>query len=135
VTNRNAKEFVGAVFESMINYKGVVIMQKLGSALLAVAVTLFIAASASAASTTVTGTVTDTMCGKKHMIAGKTDADCTRECMKSKGNWTYGLAVGDQVYALSGDNQKFGNLAGKKVIVTGQQSGNTITVQSISQAQ
>ena len=109
-------------------------MQKSGSVLLTVVVTLLIAASAFAASTTLTGTVTDTMCGKKHMIAGKSDTNCTRECMKSKGDWTYGLVVGDHVYALSGDNQKFSNLAGTRVTVTGQQSGNTITVQSIAQA-
>lgn len=52
-----------------------------------------------AASQTLTGTLTDTMCGKKHMIAGKSDGDCTRECMKSKGFWTYGLLVGDKLYS------------------------------------
>src|SRR5262245_40900530 len=109
-------------------------MQKSGSVLLTAVLTLLIAASAFAASTTVTGTLTDTMCGKKHMIAGKTDADCTRECMKSTGDWTYGLIVAEHVYALSGDNQKFGNLAGKQVTVTGRQTGNTIAVQSIAQA-
>jgi hypothetical protein len=109
-------------------------MKKSGSAILTLVAALLIAASAFAASTTVTGTVTDTMCAKKHMIAGKTHADCTRECMKSKGDWTYGLVVGDHVYALSGDKQKLGNVAGKQVIVTGQQSGNTITVQSIAPA-
>ena len=108
-------------------------MQKSGSVVLTVVVPLLIAAFAFAASTTVTGTLTDTMCGKKHMIAGKSDADCTRECMKSKGDWTYGLVVGDHVFALSGDNQKLGNLAGKQVTMTGQRSGNTIAVQSIAQ--
>ena len=109
-------------------------MQKSRSVLLTVVIALLIAAFAFAKSTTVTGTVTDTMCGKKHMIAGKSDGDCTRECMKSKGDWTYGLIVGGYVYALSGDNQKFGNLAGKQVTVTGNQVGNTITVHSIAQA-
>ena len=109
-------------------------MQKSRNVLLTVVVTLLIAASTFATSTTVTGTVTDTMCGKKHMIAGKSDVDCTRECMKAKGDWTYGLVVGDHVYALSGDNQKLGNLAGKQVTVTGQRSGNTITVQSVAPA-
>lgn len=109
-------------------------MKKSGNAILTLVAALLIAASAFAASATVTGTVTDTMCGKRHMIAGKTDADCTRECMKSKGDWTYGVLVGEHVYALSGDDQKFDNLAGKKVTVTGQQSGNTITVQSIAPA-
>jgi hypothetical protein len=108
-------------------------MRKSGSVVLTAVVALLIA-PALAASISVTGTVTDTMCGKKHMIAGKSDADCTRECMKSKGDWTYGLIVGEHVYVLSGDTQKFSNFSGKKITVTGQQSGNTITVQSIVQA-
>jgi type 1 fimbria pilin len=91
-------------------------------------------AAIAAANATFTGTVTDTMCGKKHMIAGKSDADCTRECMKSKGNWTYGLVVGDKVYSLSGDNQKFASLAGQRVKVTGEQSDIKIAVQSIAPA-
>ncbi len=81
-----------------------------------------------------TGTVTDTMCGKKHMMPGKTDAECVRECMKSKGNWTYGLVVGDKVYSLSGDAKQFDVLAGQKVKVTGEVSGNKIAVQSITAA-
>jgi hypothetical protein len=109
-------------------------MRKLVNAVSTIMAVLLIVGSTFAASTTVTGIVTDTMCGKKHMLAGKSDADCTRECMKSKGTWTYGLAVGDQVYGLSGDNQKFASMAGRKVSVTGQQSGTTITVQSITAA-
>jgi hypothetical protein len=110
-------------------------MRKFVDAISRIIAVLLIVGSTFAASTTVTGIVTDTMCGKKHMIAGKNDADCTRECMKSKGTWTYGLAVGDQVYGLSGDNQKFASLAGRKVSVTGQQNGNKITVHSIAPAQ
>jgi hypothetical protein len=102
------------------------------NAFLTIAAALLMAGSAIAASTTVTGTVTDTMCGKKHMIAGKTDADCTRDCMKSTGNWTYGLVVGDKVYGLAGDKEKFALLAGKRVSVSGEQTGSTITVRSIT---
>ena len=110
-------------------------MGKLVNAISTIIAVLLIVGSTFAASTTVTGIVTDAMCGKKHMIAGKSDADCTRECMKSKGTWTYGLAVGDQVYSLSGGSQKFASLAGRKVSVTGQRRENTITVQSIALAQ
>lgn len=74
------------------------------------------------------------MCGQKHMIAGKSDADCTRECMKSKGNWTYGLVVGGKVYALSGDTTRFASFAGKRVRVMGEQTGNSVAVQSINSA-
>ncbi len=89
---------------------------------------------ASAAPHTFTGVVTDTMCGKKHMIAGKSDAECTRECMKSKGNWAYGLVVGDKVYKLAGDNQRLNVLAGQRVEVTGEVTGNNIAIQSITAA-
>jgi len=87
-----------------------------------------------AAPKTLTGTVTDTMCGKKHMIAGKTDAECTQECMKSKGDWTFGLIVGDKIYGLSGDTKAFDALAGQQVKVTGQVTGTKIAVQTISPA-
>ncbi|MGE5109217.1 MAG: hypothetical protein ACM3JB_00075 [Acidobacteriaceae bacterium] len=81
---------------------------------------------------TLTGTVTDTMCGKKHMMAGKSAAECTRECMKHKGNWTYALVVGDKVYGLAGDTKKFDTLAGQQVKVTGEVNDNKIAVQTIS---
>jgi hypothetical protein len=77
-------------------------MLKPGKGVFTIVVYLIVAASAFAGSRTLTGIVTDTMCGNKHMIAGKSDADCTRECTQSKGNWTYGLAVGEKVYGLSG---------------------------------
>ena len=83
---------------------------------------------------TLTGTVTDSMCGKKHMSPGKSDADCTRECMKSKGDWTYGLVVGDRVYRLSGDAKQLDSFAGKRVRLTGDLTANTITVQAITPA-
>src|SRR5580704_1386220 len=76
-----------------------------------------------AASQTFTGTVTDTMCGKKHMSPGKSDADCTRDCIRSKGDWIYGLVVGDNVYGLTGDNTKFAAFAGQRVMVVGEVSG------------
>ena len=84
---------------------------------------------------TFTGTVTDTMCGKKHMIQGKTDAECTRECMKSKGDWTYGLIVGEKVYSLAGDAKQLDAAAGKRVKVTGEVNGNKIAVKSITPVQ
>jgi len=87
-----------------------------------------------AASPTFTGTVTDTMCGKKHMIPGKSDADCTRECMKSKGDWSHGLVVGNSVYRLTGDKKQFATFAGQRVTVAGELTGTTIAVQAITAA-
>ena len=110
-------------------------MTKSNKLFITIVAVVLITVSAVAMPKTLTGTVTDTMCGKKHMIAGKSAAECTRECMKSKGNWTYGLVVGDKVYGLTGDSHKFETLAGQRVNVTGEQSGNRVTVQTINPAQ
>ena len=106
-------------------------LNKLSSMALVAVCSAMFTSFAVATPQTLTGTVTDTMCGKKHMIPGKSDADCVRECMKSKGSWTYGLLVGDKVYSLSGDSKKFDSLAGQKVKVTGEVSGAKIAVTAI----
>ena len=92
----------------------------------------FLTLSSFAATQTFTGTITDTMCGKKHMSPGKSDADCTRECMKLKGDWTYGLVVGSSVYHLTGDNKQFATVAGQRVTVEGEATGETIAVRTIA---
>src|SRR2546421_10551380 len=53
-------------------------------------------ASTSAAPKTLTGTVSDSMCGAHHMEKDKSAAECTRECVK-KGT-KYALVVGKKVY-------------------------------------
>jgi hypothetical protein len=70
------------------------------SAVVVLIIFTFLTLSSFAATQTLTGTITDTMCGKKHMSPGKSDADCTRECMKLKGDWTYGLIVEKSCIAL-----------------------------------
>ena len=86
--------------------------------------------SAFAAGKTYTGTVSDAMCGAKHMGPA---AECTRACV-SKGS-KYALIVGDQVYALdTSDKAALAALdkqAGAKVTVTGTEKDNTITVSSV----
>jgi hypothetical protein len=79
---------------------------------------------------TLTGTVTDSMCGKKHMMQGA--AQCTRECVKSGSD--YALVVGDKVYTLKGDKAAIDKFAGANVVVTGKTSANTVTVESIKAA-
>ena len=82
---------------------------------------------------TLTGTVSDSMCGKKHMMAGKTAAECTRACVKEGSD--YALVVGDKVYTLKGDGAAIDKLAGAKVTVKGKLSGSTVTMASIKAAQ
>jgi len=78
---------------------------------------------------TLTGTVSDTMCGKKHMMAGKSDADCTRACVKEGSD--YALVVGDKVYTLKGDKAAIDKFAGATATVTGTAKGDTLTVTAI----
>lgn len=82
---------------------------------------------------TLTGEVSDSMCGAKHEMPGKA-ADCTRGCLKHGGK--YALVVGDKVYTLETSDQaalgKLNDLAGAKAKVTGQVDGTTITVKSVA---
>jgi hypothetical protein len=57
-------------------------------------------AEASSAPKTLTGTVSDAMCGAHHMEKDKSAAECTRECVK-KGT-KCALVVGTKVYTLDG---------------------------------
>lgn len=93
--------------------------------------TLTIAASTAVAQAgqTLTGTVSDSMCRRKHMIEGKTAAECTRVCVKSGSD--FALVVGDKVYILKGDKATFDKFAGANVTVTGKASGNDFTVESM----
>ena len=89
--------------------------------------------SSFAAQTTVTGILTDDMCTKKHMMPGKPNADCVRECTKHGAK--YVVVSGGKVLELKGKSEQFSELAGKKVTVTGDLSGNSLTVASIEAAQ
>ena len=93
------------------------------------ATTIPVIQPAHAAAKTIDGLVSDTMCGKKHMLPGKTDAQCIPECIKSGSS--YALVVGDKVYTLAGKPQTIAPFAGKHVKVEGVLKDNTITVTSI----
>jgi hypothetical protein len=75
--------------------------------------------------TTLTGIVSDSMCGAKHMAKDKSAADCTRECVKSGSD--YALVVKDKVYTLHGDKAQIDKLAGERATVKGKVNGNTVT--------
>lgn len=84
-----------------------------------------------AASQPFDGVISDSMCGKKHMIPGKTDAQCVQECIKSGSSYT--LVAGTKVYTLSAKSQTIAPFAGKQVHIEGEVKGSTITVTSISE--
>ncbi len=77
-----------------------------------------------------TGTVSDNMCGAKHMSKDKSAADCTRECVKMGSD--YALVVGNTVYTLMGDKAAIDKFAGQKATVTGKLNASTIRVDSIT---
>ena len=80
-----------------------------------------------------TGKVSDAMCGAHHMMAGASDADCTRACVKQGSK--YALVVGDNVYTLEGgDAAALDKLAGQNATVHGTLKGKTITVVSVAPA-
>jgi hypothetical protein len=82
---------------------------------------------------TLTGEVSDAMCGAKHQMPGAA-ADCARACVKHGSN--YALVVGDKVYTIETSDQanldQLDKLAGAKAKVTGQVNGTTITVKSVA---
>lgn len=81
---------------------------------------------------TITGVISDAACGRKHnMMAGKPDADCTRECVKMGSK--YALIAGKKVYTLEGgDAEALSKLAGSKAEVSGTVDGDTIQVSSVA---
>jgi len=78
---------------------------------------------------TLTGTVSDAMCGAHHMEKGKTAAECTRDCVKQ--GTKYALVVGEKIYTLEGHEPELDKVAGMKATIKGRVSGETLTVQSV----
>lgn len=62
------------------------------------------------------GTISDSMCGSKHMVAGD-DAKCARTCVKNGSH--YVLLVGNEIHELTGKDEDLDKLAGERVEVTG----------------
>ena len=98
---------------------------------LASLVTLFWSATSQGANeqVTLTGTVSDSMCGAKHMMSGD-DAKCTRSCIK--GGAQYALVVSDKVYHLKGKPEELDKLAGREVTVKGSLDNSVLRVASVA---
>ena len=89
-------------------------------------------AETSSAPKTLTGTVSDAMCGAHHMEKDKSAAECTRECVK-KGT-KYALVVGKKVYTLDGHEAELDKLAGERATVKGSVMGEMVMVESVAPA-
>ena len=90
-------------------------------------------ALAAGKSQTLTGEVSDAMCGAKHEMPGSA-AECTRACMKHGSK--YALVVGEKVYTLETSDKaaldKLNDLAGARAKVTGDVDGTTIAVKAVA---
>ncbi len=111
-------------------------MLGISTAAIALAIATFIpAAFAAGKSQTLTGEVSDSMCGAKHMMEGSA-AECTRACVR-KGS-KYALVVGDKVYTLESNDKavldQLDKLAGSQATVTGAVNADIVSVKSVTAA-
>jgi len=67
---------------------------------------------------TLTGTVSDSLCGNDHGIKATGDAECTRLCVELGAD--YALVVGHKLYILQGHPADLERFAGKQVRVNGR---------------
>ena len=86
----------------------------------------------SAGHKTLTGLISDSMCGANHMAKDKTAAECTRMCVKD--GQKYALVAGNKVYTLEGHEAELDKLAGEKATVKGTVNGETVSVDSVAPA-
>jgi hypothetical protein len=96
---------------------------------------VLVPASFAAKAESFTGTLSDAMCGAKHMMAGD-DAACLLACVQ-KGS-KYALVVGEKVYTLETKDKamlnKLEKLGAGKATVKGEANGETIEVSSVAAA-
>ena len=85
---------------------------------------------------TLTGAVGDADCGVTHQMPG-TSASCTLACIANRSDYT--LIVEDTAYRLETSNEdlkaELEKLAGMMATVTGDVTGETIAVASVTAAQ
>jgi hypothetical protein len=78
---------------------------------------------------TLTGVVSDAMCGQTHMMKDKPAAECLRYCVKQ--GTKYALVAGKNVYTLEGHEVELDKYAAQKVTVKGTLKGQTLTVETV----
>ena len=80
---------------------------------------------------TVTGVVSDSMCGAKHATASDDAATCVKKC--ADGGSKLVVVSGGKVYSTD-EQDKLKGYEGKEVKVTGKVSGDKITIASVADA-
>lgn len=97
-----------------------------------------LASLAGAANTTMTGMISDSMCGVSHAKMtsshkGMTDRDCALACVKAGAKYVF--VSNGKVYDISNQNEAgLSKYAGENAKVTADFSGSTITVSKIAAA-
>jgi hypothetical protein len=80
---------------------------------------------------TFAGVITDSYCGARHSKdSGKTSDECTRECVRNGAKYT--LVSGEKSYALAGNENAVGKVAGQRAHVNGTLDGDTLQVASVA---
>ena len=90
---------------------------------------LAILAQTSGEQKTLTGIVSDAMCGATHMMKDKPAAECLRYCVKQ--GTKYALVVDKKVYTLEGHEAELDRYAAQRVTVKGTLKSETLTVESV----
>jgi len=89
----------------------------------------FWSAGVMAADQTLTGVVSDSLCGAKHGMANMSDRDCTQMCAAQGAQ--YVLISGGKVYKLTNRAGDLKTHAGHTVDLTGEVKKDTISVSKI----
>jgi hypothetical protein len=88
-------------------------------------------ASAKGNLATLTGTISDSMCGAKHMMSGN-DAKCVRTCVHNGSQ--YALVVDQKIYPLKGTSEELDKFAGQRVTISGTLDATVLQVASVKLA-
>ncbi len=112
-------------------------MKKLLKGLSAITLLAGLAGYLMAADSTFDGVISDSMCGASHakMTQGKqmTDRDCTLACVRGGGKYIF--VANGKIYVVSNQNlAALQQYAGRRVSLTGEVKGDTITVSKIADA-
>lgn len=84
---------------------------------------------------TLTGTISDAMCGAKHAAATAKDQKCVEGCMKKDGAEAVLVSDG-KVLKLSADSkEKVASLLGKKVTINGTVADGVVTIEDAKAAE
>lgn len=82
---------------------------------------------------TLSGTISDAVCGAKHAAAAASDTACVKSCLK-RGAAPVFVSEG-KVYQIAAESRdKAVALAGQKVTVNGKIEGDTLTIESAKAA-